>query len=74
MKIYLDVCCLNRVFEESDQERIRLERAAIEAIYETDAVIVTSEVVQQEIAATSDLELRTGLDALDGEANECVSH
>jgi predicted nucleic acid-binding protein len=29
MKIYLDVCCLNRPFDNQEQERIRLESEAI---------------------------------------------
>jgi hypothetical protein len=29
MKIYLDVCCLNRPFDDQGQERIRLEAEAV---------------------------------------------
>jgi len=32
MKIYLDVCCLNRPFDDQTQDRIRLETEAIYAI------------------------------------------
>ena len=32
MKIYLDVCCLNRPFDEMNQDRIRLEAEAIISI------------------------------------------
>ncbi len=34
-KIYLDVCCLNRPFDDWTQERIRLEGEAIRAHYGT---------------------------------------
>jgi predicted nucleic acid-binding protein len=34
MKIYLDVSCLNRPFDDQNQTRIRLEGAAIGAIFE----------------------------------------
>lgn len=33
MKIYLDVCCLNRPFDDQTQERIRLEAEAIISIF-----------------------------------------
>ena len=29
MKIYLDVCCLNRPFDDQQQDRIRLEAEAV---------------------------------------------
>jgi hypothetical protein len=29
MKIYLDVCCLNRPFDDQTQDRIRLETEAV---------------------------------------------
>jgi hypothetical protein len=32
LKVYLDVCCLNRPFDDPEQARIRLEAAAIERI------------------------------------------
>jgi hypothetical protein len=31
-RIYLDVCCLNRPFDDQRQDRIRLEAEAIERI------------------------------------------
>jgi hypothetical protein len=31
-KIYLDTCCLNRLFDDQTQERIRLESEAVLAI------------------------------------------
>lgn len=32
IKIYLDVCCLNRPFDDLEQERIKLEAEAIKTI------------------------------------------
>lgn len=32
MKIYLDVCCLNRPFDDQSQDRVHMETEAIEAI------------------------------------------
>ena len=33
MKIYLDVCCLNRPFDDQRQERIHFETEALELIF-----------------------------------------
>jgi len=32
MRIYLDVCCLNRPFDDNAQDRIRLESEAVLAV------------------------------------------
>jgi len=32
MRVYLDVCCLNRPFDDQSQERIRVESDAVELI------------------------------------------
>lgn len=32
-RIYMDVCCLNRPFDDSSQDRIRLETEAVLSIY-----------------------------------------
>ena len=44
MKIYLDVCCYNRPFDEFSNDRIRLEAEAVSII------LVSSEVVNYEIS------------------------
>jgi hypothetical protein len=60
MRIYLDVCCLNRPFDNQQQPRIRLESEAVllvlryceQGIFEW----VTSEIVDLEIERTGDPE------------------
>jgi len=53
MKIYLDVCCLNRPFDDSTQDRIRLESEAILTILERCLLgnwsLVISEITEAEI-------------------------
>ncbi len=52
-KIYLDVCCLNRPFDNQSQERIRLEADAVDSILRrveaNEWTSVSSEAVQDEI-------------------------
>jgi len=58
MKIYLDVSCLNRPFDDQRQARIRLEAEAItvlfELIDENEIVSVSSEMAEIEINAMPD--------------------
>jgi hypothetical protein len=58
MKIYLDVCCLNRPFDDQTQHRIRLESEAVIAILDCcqskDWQLVGSEVIDFEISQTPD--------------------
>jgi predicted nucleic acid-binding protein len=55
-KIYLDVCCLNRPFDDWSQPRIRLEAEAVAAILEHcqtgDWLLVASTALESEIAQT----------------------
>ncbi len=59
-KIYLDVCCLNRPFDDWTQERIRLEGEAILSIMERISAkkwqLVTSEAVTVELEKMRNLE------------------
>ncbi len=63
IKIYLDVCCLNRPFDDQRQDRIRLESEAVLLILSHleahDWEWVSSDVVDWEIAQTPDVERRT---------------
>lgn len=56
--IYLDVCCLNRPFDDQTQERIRLESEAVLAILFGCQMgkwyLVGSEVINYEISLTPD--------------------
>ncbi|MDF5724538.1 MAG: hypothetical protein PUP91_29565 [Rhizonema sp. PD37] len=59
-KIYLDVCCLNRPFDDWTQERIRLEGEAILSIMERISAkkwqLVTSEAITVELEKMRNLE------------------
>ncbi len=59
-KIYLDVCCLNRPFDDWTQERIRLEGEAILSIMERIRAkkwqLVTSEAITVELEKMRNLE------------------
>ncbi len=62
MKIYLDVSCLNRPFDDQEQARIRLEAAAVGMIFERFDegawTQVSSEMATIEIDASPDLKRR----------------
>lgn len=56
LKLYLDVCCLNRPFDDWTQPRIRLEAEAVIAIINRcqagDWLIIVSSALRSEIAQT----------------------
>ncbi len=58
MKIYMDVCCLNRPFDDQTQDRIRIESDAILAILSKCVTgewkLLSSEVMDIEIENTQD--------------------
>ena len=62
MIIYLDVCCLNRPFDDQSQNRVRLEAEAVLSILEMAAArqleIVSSDIIDDEFAEMSDHERR----------------
>jgi predicted nucleic acid-binding protein len=66
--IYLDVCCFNRPFDVQDQERVRLETEAISLVLERCEVgeweLLTSEVIDVELAQITDLERKQGIEIL----------
>jgi hypothetical protein len=59
-RIYLDVCCLNRPFDDQSQERVRMEAEAVKSILlMNDArkcVVVGSDVIDFEIGQMNDPE------------------
>ncbi len=61
-KIYLDVCCLNRPFDDQENERIHFETEAIRFILKhirlDDFIWVGSSVINLEINKTPDIEKR----------------
>jgi len=68
VKIYLDVCCLNRPFDDQRQDRIRLESEAIVLILKRLRSgaweWISSEAVSFEVAQTPDLERRHRVECL----------
>ncbi len=61
-RIYLDVCCFNRPFDDQTQSRIRVETEAILAILERcetgEWELVISEMVETEVTQIADQERR----------------
>lgn len=59
-RIYMDVCCLNRPFDDSLQDRIRLETEAVLSIYQKCRIgewqLISSEVIDLEIAQTKNIQ------------------
>ena len=62
LKLYLDVCCLNRPFDDWTQPRIRLEAEAVIAIVNRcqagDWLIIVSTALKSEIAQTPEFTKR----------------
>ena len=62
LKLYLDVCCLNRPFDDWTQPRIRLEAEAVIAIINRcqagDWLIIVSTALKSEIAQTPEFTKR----------------
>lgn len=62
MKIYLDVCCINRPFDDQNQNRVRLESEAVLLILNRiqfgEWQWISSEVVEDEIEQTPNLKRR----------------
>lgn len=59
--IYLDVCCLNRPFDNQAQERVHLEAEAVLLILarcHREWQMLGSEAIDAEIAQTADIEKR----------------
>jgi predicted nucleic acid-binding protein len=78
LNIYLDVCCLNRPFDDQSQERIRLEsEAVLLALAQVqDSVLYwfSSEIVTLEIMQTSDVKKRERLTLLSNFANHKIAY
>ena len=68
MKVYLDVCCLNRLFDDQQQARVSIETAAVERLLELAAAgslaDYSSEMAQVEIERMPDLDRRRKVAAL----------
>lgn len=74
MRIYLDVCCLNRPFDDQSQERIRLEAEAVKLVFDLiakgDHQWISSQAIDYEISRNPSEEQRANLRALLQQADE----
>jgi predicted nucleic acid-binding protein len=77
MKIYLDVCCLNRPFDEQSQARVRLEAEAVALILgiidEGEWEWVSSEAVDFEIDQMPDVERKAAVQSLITTVNQYIT-
>lgn len=77
MKLYLDVCCLNRPFDDQSQDRIHLESEAVLLILshiETgDWEGVSGDVVDLEVSRSPDTDRRERVSILAGISKERVT-
>ena len=68
MKLYLDVCCWNRPFDDQSQNRVRLEAEAvlsILALAQADEVeIISSDIIGDELSEMPDRERREKVELL----------
>jgi len=75
MRVYMDVCCLNRPFDDQTQDRIRIESEAVLAILNQcmdDWILVGSEVIDYEISKIPDEERRRKVEILASISKEKV--
>ena len=68
MKLYLDVCCWNRPFDDQSQNRVRLEAEAVLSILEMaqsgEIEILGSDIIDDELSGLSDNERREKVELL----------
>jgi len=61
-RIYLDVCCLNRPFDDQKQHRVHIESEAVltilTEIQRNEHLLIASEALQDEVAENPDAEMR----------------
>jgi hypothetical protein len=61
MRIYLDVCCINRPFDDQTEEKVRMESEAVLAILKrclSEWTLIGSEAIDYEISRIPDAERR----------------
>ena len=71
-EIYFDTCSLSRLFDESSQERIRVEAAAVQRILSGEMVWIGSDMLADEVSAIKDDEKRGSLLAMLERLDKCV--
>jgi predicted nucleic acid-binding protein len=67
MRIYLDVCCINRPFDDQTEERIRMESEAVLAILKrclSEWTLIGSEAIDYEISRIPDVERRVKVERI----------
>ena len=68
MKVYLDVCCLSRPFDDQSHDRVRLESEAVKLLLDLHAkskiTWVSSEAVEDEVRRNPDDEKRSAVQLL----------
>ena len=76
MRIYMDVCCLNRPYDDLSQARVYLEAEAVLLIIsiceDREWTLLASTVIDYELSKHSDLERLGNVQALYAAANERV--
>ena len=76
MRIYFDVCCLGRPFDDQNQDRIHLESEAVITILSHiergDWKWIGSEVIYYEVDQIPDAEQKKRILQLISESNECI--
>jgi len=76
MKIYMDVCCLCRPFDDQMTGRIRLEVTAVQEIIRRCAAqefsLVTSEVIEEKLSKIPDLRKRLRVGKIVSVATESI--
>ncbi len=74
MKVYLDVCCLNRPFDDQSQDRVHLEAEAVLAIIrhveQSEWQWFSSDAVAYEISKTPNEERQDRLWSLESKATD----
>ena|ERR1700722_6411 len=77
MKLYLDVCCLNRPFDDQSQNRVRLEAEAVLSILELaesgELEIIGSDIIDDELLEMPDNERREKVELLLALASSQIS-
>jgi hypothetical protein len=76
MKIYMDVCCLCRPFDDRTQDRIRIESEAVLTILSRcseDWILVGSEAIDFEVSSILDREKRSNVSLLASLAKEKIT-
>lgn len=75
-KIYLDVCCLNRPFDDQSQDRIKLEAEVIIMILSRiemeEWILIGSEVIDYEVSRIPDREKMQKIKALTSMAKDYI--